>query len=58
MLSGILPSLTLHLNETKCATLWGCLNQLNGSPAGQADPSNQDQTNQEDEIENYESEMN
>ena len=28
MLSGILPSLTLHLNETKCATLWGCLNQL------------------------------
>ena len=35
MLSGILPSLTLHLNETKCATLWGCLNQLNGPPAGQ-----------------------
>ena len=29
MLSGILPSLTLHLNETKCATLWGCLEQLN-----------------------------
>ena len=28
MLSGILPSLTLHLNETKCATLWGCLGQL------------------------------
>ena len=29
MLSGILPSLTVHLNETKCATLWGCLKQLN-----------------------------
>ena len=56
MLSGILPSLTLHLNETKCATLWGCLNQLNGSPTGQTDPSNQDPTNQEDEMENYEPE--
>ena len=43
MLSGILPSLTLHLNETKCATLWGCLNQLNGSPAGQSDQSNDEE---------------
>jgi len=28
MLSGTLPALTLHLNETKCATLFACLDQL------------------------------
>ena len=30
MVSGVLPSLTLHFNETKCAALWGCLGQLAG----------------------------
>ena len=28
MISGTLPALTLHVNETKCATLFGCLDTL------------------------------
>ena len=32
MLSGTLPALTLHLNETKCATLFACLDQVKSEP--------------------------